>query len=187
MAKKNYLQLINDGLINELAVTVFNTHLDDKSETTYTDVLTEDEEIALMQKTIAMTGHEADPWLEFVKTYNTKYPLCNKALDVLFKNADHPNSLLLLIALLSCSVYNEEQGIKLCNIMLQSQDQSVIMQLLQLLCECGRIFYPEVYRLLGKMDTKLRDTEQQYDFAAAYKQAVENYRKVNGLDVFKQE
>ncbi|MBR1825451.1 MAG: hypothetical protein IJ770_02585 [Alphaproteobacteria bacterium] len=183
---KNYLELIKNGQADELYVSVFDNHLDNNTDSSYVDVLGEEAEVALMQKALAMQRHEADPWLEFIQQYNTKYPFCNKAIDVLFDNFDNSKSLPLLISLLSRFGYSESQGIRLCKIMLQSNDQHLIVQLLQLLCEQGRIFYPEIHRLLESIDVRIKDTEykEHATFAESYRQAIANYRKINNLERF---
>ena len=121
MKTKNYLKLINDGLIDEFCKNVFDNRLNSAGTSSYTDPLGEDAEVAIITKTLMLNGKDAGPWLEFIQKYNTKYPFCNKAINVLFENSDNPKSLPLLFDLLSSFGYNESQGVQLCKIMLQSK------------------------------------------------------------------
>ena len=178
--KKNYLELINSDQIEELYVNVFDAHLPGSvSETSYTDVLTADEEVALMQKVLQKEGHEADPWLEFLQQYNKVYPLSNQAVNILFNNIENPKSVPLLVTVLSRFGYNDQQGITLCNLMLQSQDTEFIIRIAQLLCETGRIFFPEVYNLLGKLDVRIKESgyKDQATFAESYQQTLDIRRR----------
>ena len=174
--KKHYLKLINDEEIAELSTQVFNSKLADGSDT-FTDVLSEEEEIAFMQKLLTKDGAEADPWLEFIQGYNRHYPVCNKAIDVLFQNLDNSRNVALLIDLLSAHGYNERQGLAVCDLVWKLSDQDKALLLIQLIYECGRFFSSEIYQKLMSIDARVRERNgEQIHFAESYRQAVENHQ-----------
>ena len=171
---------IGSEQMEELSAQVFNQKLpNNPGGGTYTDVLTEDEETVLIAITLNKAGHEADPWLEFIQSYNRIYPFANKAIDVLFKNLNNPKSIPLLIDLLSTHGYNESQGLALCDIVLKNNNQEEALRLLQLIYGHCHFFSPDIYRRLETIDSRISElgyTEQAH-FAESYRQAVESYRQ----------
>ncbi|MBR6355930.1 MAG: hypothetical protein IKR92_03640 [Alphaproteobacteria bacterium] len=182
MKEKNKIfELINQEKVDELFACVFEQTLpNSEGKGTYTQVLTAEEETVVVRKMLTKNGHEADPWLEFIQQYSRKYPLSNRAVQVLLDHTDDPKSIPLLIDVLSAFGYNEDQGIALCNFVLTDSQHPDVLRILQLLYERARVFSPDVYRLLEKIDGRVHEAgySEQAQFAESYKQAIESQRQI---------
>lgn len=176
--KKNFLKLIENEQIAELSAQVFNQKLSESGNGTYTEVLSEDEETAFMDKLLSKDGLEAEPWLKFLNDYSEHYPVCNQAIDLLLNSLDKSQAMPLLVTLLNKYSYNEQQGLKVCDIVLKGNSYKENLDLLQTMTGCGRFFSDEIYKRLEVVDARIRDAgyAEQAVFAESYRQAVENYK-----------
>lgn len=182
MKKIDLMQLIDQDKATELYQSVFNQKLPDSTgDGTYTQVMSADEETALVKKALVKEGHEADPWLEIIQEYSRKYAMSNKAVQVLLNSLDNPRSVPLLIDILSAFGYNEAQGIALCNFVLTDSQHPDVLRILQLLYERARVFSPDIYRLLERIDTRVHEAgyAEQAQFAESYKQAIESHKTMS--------
>lgn len=186
MKKINLLELIRKEEISELYANVFAQKLPDSTgDGTFTRVLSEDEETEFMEKLISKSGYEADPWLEFIQEYCRHYPLSNKATNVLFKHIDDPKTIPLLIDILSTFGYTDSQGIALCELVLKDSQSPHALRILQLIYERARIFSPDVYRLLEKIDARIHESgyAEQATFAVSYRQVIDSRHQIGRVSV----
>lgn len=93
------IELIKSGQIEDLKAQTFGQKLEKNSEGTYTAVLSEDEELAVVEKIVANDAQSSE-WVEFFAGYVEHYAPFNSALKVLIEylNVDSSPKLLLSVA-----------------------------------------------------------------------------------------
>ena len=176
---KNFLKLIETEQIDALFMQVFNQKiLPDSGDSSYTEVLTEEEETALVNKLLCVSEPAADKWLEFTKQYLSHYSLCNKAVGILLDNVNQQRAVELLLDYISRYSYNEQQGMRICNIALNGNILPEICQLVKALCANGRIFSADINSLLERIEMRFKEAgcTEFSELSNAYKKAIEDYR-----------
>ncbi|MBQ9035694.1 MAG: hypothetical protein IJ099_07050 [Alphaproteobacteria bacterium] len=148
----NYLQYIETKQVNKLFDEVFDKQLLEKGTSAYAKDLTEDEQIALIRKMLTLDAVEVDNWVVFLKLYNQHHPIAEKAADELCDNLGNNIAFSLIVDIFSVQGYTERQGIKLCRYILESQEESKVIALLQVLCDYGKEFSLEIYNYLVRID-----------------------------------
>lgn len=177
--KKDFLKLIETEQIEALFQQVFNQKLLPGSEnSTYTEVLTEEEEIALVNKLLGVSESAAAKWVEFAKQYLSHYSLCNNAVDILIGNIEDRRATELLLVCMGRYGYNEQQGMKICNIALNGRVSPEVCELVKVLCANGRIFSADICRLLERIEMRFNEAgfTELKELSNAYKKAIEDYR-----------
>ena len=93
------IKLIKSGQIEDLKAQTFGQKLEKNSEGTYTAVLSEDEELTVVEKIVANDA-QSSKWVEFFAGYVEHYVPFNSALKVLIEylNVDSSPKLLLSVA-----------------------------------------------------------------------------------------
>lgn len=95
----NKTKLIKSGQIEDLKAQTFGQKLEKNSEGTYTAVLSEEEELAVVEKIVANDAQSSE-WVGFFAGYVEHYVPFNSALKVLIEylNVDSSPKLLLTVA-----------------------------------------------------------------------------------------
>ena len=81
MAK--FLKLIEENKVSDLSSLVFNQKLSPTSTSTFTDVLSEEEEIAVVKKLLSDNTGE---WKKFIAAYFEHYAPFNSAVNIMLEN-----------------------------------------------------------------------------------------------------
>lgn len=172
-------KIIRNGSIAELNAVVFGQKLNESGASSYTRPLTSDEEIELLQRMLS----EENPanWETFLREYRKHYPLCNLTINFLIDKAQDERVAKVLVAEFNRYGYTEEQGTRICNKILAA-DIDTYRRLLNAICTCPRILYPEVVRLLVSIDARAKDEKEK--FADVYQSALRKYRADSNLDRF---
>ena len=172
-------KIIRNGSIAELNAVVFGQKLNESSTSSYTRPLTADEEIEILQRMLS----EENPtnWETFLHEYRTHYPLCNLTINFLIDKAQDERVAKVLVAEFNRYGYTEEQGARICNKILAA-DIDTYRRLLNAICTCARILYPEVVRLLVSIDARAKDEKEK--FADVYQNTLRKYRTDSNLDRF---
>jgi hypothetical protein len=158
---KNFLTLIEDDQVEELRSKVFEQRLSDsKDGGTYTTVLDEDEEVALVTK----IADKSDYWLGFLKEYIQHYPLCNTAVCELFANFRQEVYLPFFKYYISKYGYSTMSARIFCEIIRNLPEEERDEELIKLFCRKAVIWSPEIYTCLDYVDHK---------YAELYKESVD--------------
>ncbi len=131
-------ELIESGRFKELSLAVFNQKIDSSSEGVYTDILNEDEELAVAEKML-QENKEAGA---FLYRYLEHYSLANKVVDLLIDNIADNTARKLLLKNFELYGYSLEQGYK-------SLAEEIDADFLYKFCLSARIFYKELYDRLS--------------------------------------
>lgn len=177
MNGKNFFTMISDEQIDVLFSQIFNQKLSCNANNTYTEVLTNEAETALVNKLFDADAKKANKWMEFIQQYISHYPLYNQAIDVLLNNIENHNSIVLLTDHINRYGYNEQQGIDICKIVLNSRDYARFASLINCICANGRTFSSEIFRLLEGIEMRMKEAgyTKVDELAKSYKTSVEKY------------
>lgn len=165
------LELITNERMEELSAAVFDQKLEANSQSTFTNNMYEEEEIAAASQLLC--SKQPDAWFAFLKRYTEHYPLFNSAINCLLDGA--PNSDLavqLLVQDFSRHSYGEYQGIRACRLAL-SQGIERYLPLIQAISKSGRVFSEDISRLLSELDKVSGGNSK---FAETYSKAITTYR-----------
>ena len=121
---------------------------DEDGSHTYVFPLSSEEEIALFKKAFEAGGK----WLEFLEKYADTYPLTNECMMELVANYQNPQAYELLKKSLQNYGYNEQVGLKVCEIISGKDFDDA--EFINLFCTSGRVCYPDVARKLDFIDKK---------------------------------
>jgi hypothetical protein len=129
----NYLSLIGENKVNDLSSLVFNQKLNKESKEGFTNVLSEAEENAAVQK--MLDNHPNGAWRDFVVQYFNHYPPCNSTVDLLLNNADLvvARDVLKQVITMDWGGLTLDQAKKLCEIV-QKEKNSFCFHLLEAYC-----------------------------------------------------
>lgn len=115
---------------------------DEDGSHTYVFPLSTEEEIALYKKAFEAGGK----WLEFLEKYADTYPLTNGCVLELAENYKNPQVYELLKKSLQNYGYNEQVGLKVCEIISGKDFDDA--EFIDLFCKSGRIYYSTIARKL---------------------------------------
>lgn len=121
---------------------------DEDGSHTYVFPLSSEEEIALFKKAFEAGGK----WLEFLEKYADTYPLTNECMMELVANYQNPQAYELLKKSLQNYGYNEQVGLKICEIISGKDFDDA--EFIDLFCTSGRVCYPDVAQKLDFIDKK---------------------------------
>lgn len=129
----NYLSLIGENKVNDLSSLVFNQKLNKDSKEGFTNVLSETEENAAVQK--MLDNHPNGAWRDFVVQYFNHYPPCNSTVNLLLNNADLAvaRDVLKQVITMDWGGLTIDQAKKLCEIV-QKEENSFSFHLLEAYC-----------------------------------------------------
>ena len=171
------LELINDGNIDLLSAAVFNQKLDETSSSGFTQVLSDEEEVAVVKR--LLSAEDAPAWDEFLTRYTSCYPLSNPAIRLLLHALDNPLARKQLIQDFSRYGHTPEAGLFICNLVYKSGLDDYA-ELLETMCNNTRFYDQEVDRFLERIDDRCREANRDAQFAKTYKTTAENYHNNSG-------
>ena len=151
----NKTELIKSGQIEDLKAQIFGQKLEKNSEGTYTAVLSEDEELAVVEKIVANDAQSAE-WGEFFARYVEHYPAFNSALKVLIEHLNVDSSPKLLLSVAKKWGLAPDIMILLC----QKAIKEEWVEATPILAECAQNphsirFDEDIFRVLERFDDRL--------------------------------
>ena len=170
---KNLLELIKSGNPKELSAHVFDQKLDAASTSGFTLNLYEAEENEVIRR--LLEADEPSAWVDFLNRYTSHYPLFNSAVRILLEATDKSYVRDLLVQEFSRYGYNEEQGMKVCNLFLRDNTDTYI-PLLETIAHNGRIYFENIHAMLEKIDDRRKENHQMpASYATIYKSSIDAY------------
>ena len=137
MSKSNFSNLIEENNVSELSSLVFNQKLTPKSTSTYTDVLDEAEENAVIKQLIGNNCQEE--WRTFVLEYFKHFSPFNSSVDILINSAaEQAVAREFLELVIAKSSLREDQAEKLCRLV---SSEPVCFHLLEAYCRNPRTMH----------------------------------------------
>ena len=163
-------ELIKSRDLEKLTAQVFEAKLSADSLNTYTMVLLPEDELAIAK--ILVIELEKEKWLQFMLRYISKYPLANKVVEYLIAHSGIKEVTFLLVSLFSHYGYTIEQGIQICKIS-KDHDNDQVKELLQMVCSKDRFYNEEIHKLLENLDLY---SNKKTAYADTYNRNTKKYR-----------
>jgi hypothetical protein len=170
----SYLKLIEQNNVSDLSALVFNRKLTPKSKGTFTDVLNETEEKAVVKQLID-TNYQKE-WRVFILEYFKHYTPFNSSVDILLDNAEQASVHEILKSIISKSGLRTYQAEQLCRLVSKEQS-SICFHLLEAYCRNPHSLHIDsgVHLALLTIDEKRASHGgNQASLAELYKKSVEH-------------
>ena len=151
----NKTELIKSGQIEDLKAQIFGQKLEKNSEGTYTAVLSEEEELAVVQQVVE-DNEQSELWRVFFEQYISHYAPFNSALKVLIEYLNVDSSPKLLLSVAKKWGLAPDIMILLC----QKAIKEERVEATPILAECAQNphsirFDEDIFRVLERFDDRL--------------------------------
>ncbi|MBO6290089.1 MAG: hypothetical protein J6N45_07190 [Alphaproteobacteria bacterium] len=151
----NKIELIKSGQIEDLKAQTFGQKLESYSEGTYTAVLSEEEELAVVQQVVE-DNEQSELWRVFFEQYISHYVPFNSALKVLIENLYvQPACMLLLVVAKRWGLAPD-----IMTLLCQKAIKEELAETAPILAEYAQNprstrFYEDTFRVLERFDDRL--------------------------------
>lgn len=169
-----FLSLIEENKVNDLTSLVFNQKLNQNSPGSFTELLTEPEENAVIQK--MLDSHPNSAWRDFAAEYFKHYPPCNSTVDLMLANLNLVVARDLLKQIIKRYSIMEYQALTLCQAVFQDEVDHGF-HLVHDYCKNPRrmAVNNDLLLMLGNIDNKYADHgDVHVKLAEVYQTAIKN-------------
>ena len=151
----NKIELIKSGQIEDLKAQTFEQKLESYSEGTYTAVLSEEEELAVVQQVVE-DNEQSELWRVFFEQYISHYVPFNSALKVLIEYLNVASSPKLLLSVAKRWGLAPDIMFLLCQKAIK-EEQAEVASILAEYAQNPRStrFYEDIFRVLERFDDRL--------------------------------
>lgn len=160
--------LINSGDVKGLSLCTFEqtlpAHMRGEKESTFTEPLSEEEEVLL----VAKFCENPDVWSDFIKNYIKHYTFCNKAIHLLIEHFDVCGVAHIVDAIFARYGYTADDIVLLSK---QKCDEIKRTLIFKTVSENVRVFDKTIYQILEK-----HDLMTGANFAETYRKNVPSFR-----------